>query len=77
MLPNLFMEPSAKKNGSDDRGGLQMAPDVMLDLARKAAEILVDRIDGLPADNAWDGDFQQALDAKLKEDPPENGRPGR
>ncbi len=69
------MEPSAKKNGSDDRGGLQMAPDVMLDLARKAAEILVDRIDGLPADNAWDGDFQQALDAKLKEDPPENGRP--
>ena len=52
-----------------------MAPDLMLDLARKAAEILVERIEGLPRDNAWDGDFQQALEAKLKEDPPEEGRP--
>ena len=59
----------------EGRGGLQMAPDLMLDLARKVAEILVERIDGLPGDNAWDGDFQQALDAKLKENPPEDGRP--
>ena len=59
----------------DERSGLQMAPELMLDLARKAAEILVERITGLPEDNAWDGDFQQALDAKLKEDPPEDGRP--
>ena len=52
-----------------------MAPELMLDLARKAAEILVERIDGLPQDNAWDGDFQQALDAKFEEEPPEESRP--
>lgn len=37
---------------SEARGGLQMAPELMLDLARKAAELVVERI-GLhcPADN--------------------------
>ena len=62
-------------DASEDRGSLEMAPEVMLDLARKAAETLVERIHGLPQDNAWEGDFQQALDAKLREDPPETGRP--
>ena len=63
--------------GAPGEGGrLQMAPEVMLDLARKVAELLVERSTNLPDDNAWDGDFQQALDAKLREDPPEEGRPG-
>ncbi len=77
------MGPSNKGNdgkgsavGTPDRGPLEMAPEAMLDLARKAAELLVERIKGLPGDNAWDGDFQQALDARLKEGPPEAGRPG-
>ena len=30
---------------------------------------------GLPAENAWDGEFKQALDDQLMADPPEAGRP--
>ncbi|MCY3939712.1 MAG: aminotransferase class V-fold PLP-dependent enzyme [Gammaproteobacteria bacterium] len=56
--------------------GLQMAPDVMLDLARQAAELLVDRIHNLPGEGAWDGEFREGLLATLMEDPPEDGRPG-
>ena len=52
-----------------------MAPELMLDLARRAAELVVERIDGLPEENAWDGEFRQDLEARLTEDPPEAGRP--
>ena len=52
-----------------------MAPELMLDLARKAAELVVARIEGLPKENAWEGDFQQILSDQLMEDPPEDGRP--
>ena len=51
-----------------------MAPELMLDLARKAAELLVERIEGLPKAHAWEGDFQQILADQLMEDPPEHGR---
>ena len=61
--------------GRQKPGALQMAPEDMLDLARKAAENLVKRMEGLPEDLAWDGDFQQPLEDKLKEEPPEEGRP--
>ena len=47
----------------------------MLDLARKAAEILVERIERLPGEDAWEGDFRQGLEAQLLENPPEDGRP--
>ncbi len=49
----------------------------MLDLAQKAAELLVERIDGLSEEKAWDGDFQQALEDQLAGDPPEDPRPAR
>ena len=62
----------ANGEGSD---GLQMAPELMLDLARKAAELVVERIENLPGEGAWDGDFQQILEQELLEDPPEDGRP--
>ena len=52
-----------------------MTPEVMLDLARRVAETLVERTGDLPGENAWDGDFHQALAAKFKADPPEDGRP--
>ncbi len=58
---------------SDD--GLQMPREVMLELARKTAELIVERIEGLPGESAWEGDFRQELEAQLGEDPPENGRP--
>ena len=47
--------------------GLQMAPEAMLDLARQAAELLVNRIHGLPGENAWDGEFREGLLATLME----------
>ena len=67
-------EPSA--GGREEaRDGLSMSPELMLDLARKAAELLVERIEALPKENAWEGDFQQILADKLMEDPPEHGQP--
>ena len=55
--------------------GLQMAPQRMLELAQKAAELIVARIVHLPGNDAWDGDFRDALDDALMEAPPESGRP--
>ena len=57
------------------RDGLRMAPGLMLDLARLAAELLVERIENLPGESAWEGDFQQVLEGQLLEDPSEDGRP--
>ena len=56
-------------------GDLQMPPEQMLDLARKAAELVVARIENLPGENAWEGEFRQVLDDQLMEDPPEKGTP--
>ncbi|MDE0230392.1 MAG: hypothetical protein OXJ62_16200, partial [Spirochaetaceae bacterium] len=56
------------------RHDLTMAPEVMLDLARRTAELLVERIEGLPGEPAWDGEFKQALDHQLMAGPPEEGR---
>ncbi len=58
---------------SDD--GLQMPPEAMLALAQRTAELIVERIESLPEESAWEGDFRQELEARLGEDPPENGRP--
>ena len=59
----------------DGRNGLQMAPELMLDLAHQVAELLVDRARNLPAEDAWDGEFSRGLEDRLLEDPPEEGRP--
>ena len=66
---------SAAGAGREVRDGLQMPPERMLDLARKAAELLVARIESLPGENAWEGDFREVLEDRLMEDPPEDGRP--
>ena len=60
---------------AEEGDGLQMAPEQMLDLARRATELLVERIETLPGEGAWDGDFQQELEKQLMEVPPEAGRP--
>ena len=52
-----------------------MSPEAMLDLARKAAELLVARAENLPEEGAWDGEFRQELDDRLMAPPPEAGRP--
>ena len=68
-------EVSDASNESGGADGLQMAPELMRDLARKAAEFLVERVERLPAGDAWEGDFRQELEKQLMEDPPEDGRP--
>ena len=47
---------SEKKSGAG--GDLQMSPELMRDLARQTAEILVERIERLPGGDAWEGDFR-------------------
>ena len=70
------MEQSARKREADvANNGLQMPPEQMLDLAHKAAELVVKRIDGLPRANAWEGEFRRELENWLLEEPPEAGRP--
>ena len=65
-----------KQELSDEAdNSLQMAPELMLELARKAAELLVARTETLPGENAWDGEFRQGLEKQLLKDPPKDGRP--
>ena len=66
------VEATEENSRGDD---LQMAPEEMLDLARRAAELLVERSENLGEHGAWDGDFQQELEKQLMETPPEDGRP--
>ncbi|MCY4503133.1 MAG: pyridoxal-dependent decarboxylase, partial [Alphaproteobacteria bacterium] len=54
---------------------LLMPREQMLDLGQKALELLVERIESLPGENAWEGEFRQVLEDQLLEDPPEDGRP--
>ena len=66
------VETSEENSRGDD---LRMAPEEMLDLARRAAELLVERSENLAGEVAWDGDFQNELEKQLMEAPPEEGRP--
>lgn len=53
---------------------LRMEPEQMLALARRAAELVVQRIGNLPGEGAWEGEFRQELEDQLLKDPPEDGR---
>ncbi len=66
---------TSSSNGDGGGSGLQMTPDQMRALGQKVVELLVQRAQTLPQDGAWDGDFQQALEEQLLEEPPETGRP--
>ena len=68
------IEPDNKKNDGA-RDDLRMSSEAMLDLARKAAELLVARSENLHAEGAWDGEFRQELNDRLMAPPPEDGRP--
>ena len=56
-------------------GDLRMSRAQMLDLGQKALELVVERMECLPGENAWEGEFRQVLEDQLIEDPPEDGRP--
>ncbi len=62
-------------DGRAGRSDLQMSPEAMLALAGKAAELAVARIESLPQQNAWDGEFKEGLERLLLASPPEDGRP--
>ena len=47
--------------GSGECPDLRMPPEMMLDLARRAAELLVSRTENLPEGGAWD-DVRETLD---------------
>ena len=53
--------------------GLRMSPEHMLDLAKRAAELVVDRIESLPEQDAWDGEFREDLTTRFMKDAPEHG----
>ena len=66
---------SAGTDGEGEAGGgLRMAPELMLELAHRTAELVVERIENLPGENAWDGEFRRELEDRLLESPPEDGR---
>lgn len=62
-------------SGVEAHDGLQMPPEVMLELANKTAELIVERIKNLSEEQAWDGEFKKELEDQLMEDPPEHGSP--
>ena len=68
-------EPSNPDTFREGPDVLRMSREAMLELARRAAELLVERADRLPDEHAWDGEFRQDLVDQLMEDPPESGRP--
>ncbi len=55
-------------------GDLRMSPEQMLELARQTAELVVRRIESLPGESAWEGEFRLELEDRLLKPPPEESR---
>ena len=66
--------PGVKSN-DHVTGDLWMSREQMLDLGQKALELVVERVESLSGENAWEGEFRQVLEDQLLENPPEDGRP--
>ena len=66
-------EPPKSGNGDDVQSEFEMTPDLMRDLGHRTVELLVKRLQVLPEESAWDGDFRKSLEAVLLEEPPEEG----
>ena len=66
---------SELRSDAQETGDLQMSRTQMLDLGQKALELVVERMENLPGENAWEGEFRQILEDQLMEDAPEDGRP--
>lgn len=60
----------------DDRPSpLSLPPDRMIELADHVSRLIVERIQGLRDEPAWLGGSREELEAIMREDPPERGRP--
>jgi len=66
----------SKAKGGDGGAGddLSMSPEQMLELARQTAELVVQRIENLPGEGAWEGEFRRELEDRLLKPPPEESR---
>ena len=58
----------------EEHSGLEMSPTQMRQLASKTTEILINRIESLESEKAWDGEFREILEREFGGPPPENGR---
>lgn len=67
--------PSTSTEETGTSESLQMEPELMRALAQKAAELVVEWMEEMPKQNAWDGEFKKELEDQLMEDAPEEGRP--
>ena len=57
------------------RSELEMSPEQMMASAQRAAELVIERIQKLPAERGWRGGARAELEAIMREEPPEEGRP--
>ena len=57
------------------RSELEMSPEQMMASAQRAAELVIERIQNLPEEPAWRGGSRSELEAIMREEPPEEGRP--
>ena len=57
------------------RSELEMSPEQMMASAQRAAELVIERIQNLPEEPAWRGGARSELEAIMREEPPEEGRP--
>ena len=57
------------------RSELEMSPERMMASAQRAAELVIERIQNLPEEPAWRGGSRSELEAIMREEPPEEGRP--
>ena len=64
---------SRAEDGS--RSELEMSPEQMMLSAQRAAELVIERIQNLPEEPAWRGGSRSELEAIMREEPPEEGRP--
>ena len=57
------------------RSELEMSPEQMMASALRAAELVIERVQNLPDKPAWRGGSRSELEAIMREEPPEEGRP--
>ena len=74
LCPRGYAMSKAKGGDGGVDGDLSMSPEQMLELARQTAELVVRRIENLPGEGAWEGEFRRELEDRLLKPPPEESR---
>jgi aromatic-L-amino-acid decarboxylase len=57
------------------QGEMKLSAERMMELAELASRLIVERCERLPSEPAWKGGTRAELEAIMREDPPEEGRP--